>query len=450
MQIGKNFYILSDTGAFTRGELDNVALAEDGVCLEQAAGRYVLYGCYTSQPVELPAFDRLVMSWNAETPRGTVVEAQARVRVGGEWTGWLTFGKWSPYIRRASVSGSESEPVFMWRNVIHVEKGRATQAQLRIYLYTEDERLSPKVWLLAASVRPVEQEQAEPELYSRALHLPAYSQKLRDPGLREGMSAPVTLASLLNRWGQDVLPEELAQAMHDWGDDELGGRNFSFAAALAGSYGYQAYLAYMDPAQLWQAVKRGDSVGVFMRYAASEQEAQASGRAYLPGAFADVEAQLMALRGFSVEDGRRLALVNDSLAQTNAEAERSYPLEAFWQAYQGLALVVTGRQKGRGEGCPSRRHVRLRPLEQVGGYMFQDENGRDLPLPADFAGTLACAAPDGAVHATTAHKAFHFLAPTAAGGVQLPPELFSGKGRLTVYAIQPDGCALVGDLQLPG
>ena len=49
MQNAKNLYILSGTNAFTRGELDNVALTEDGVCLEQVAGRHVLYGCFTSQ-----------------------------------------------------------------------------------------------------------------------------------------------------------------------------------------------------------------------------------------------------------------------------------------------------------------------------------------------------------------------------------------------------------------
>lgn len=57
---------------------------------------------------------------------------------------------------------------------------------------------------------------------------------------------------------------------------------------------------------------------------------------------------------------------------------------------------------------------------------------------------------DGTVHATTAHKTFRFLKPTAQGGVQLPPELFGGKGRITVYAIDPSGCTLVGDVHLPG
>lgn len=34
--------------------------------------------------------------------------------------------------------------------------------------------------------------------------------------------------------------------------------------------------------------------------------------------------------------------------------------------------------------------------------------------------------------------------------MQLPPELFGGKGRITVYAIDPSGCTLVGDVHLQG
>ena len=50
------------------------------------------------------------------------------------------------------------------------------------------------------------------------------------------------------------------------------------------------------------------------------RQAAADGRPYLPGAFADVEAQMMALRGFSVGAEGSFALVNDSLAPTDAEA----------------------------------------------------------------------------------------------------------------------------------
>ena len=77
----KNLYVLSGTENLMRGELDNVTIQDGRLRLDSVAGRYVLYGCYTSQPVSFPAFTRLIMSWNADTPNGTVVEAQARVMV---------------------------------------------------------------------------------------------------------------------------------------------------------------------------------------------------------------------------------------------------------------------------------------------------------------------------------------------------------------------------------
>ena len=78
----KNLYLMSGTDAFTKGGLDNVALTENAVCLEQSGGRYVLYGCFTSPEIRFPAFRQLTVSWNAETPNGTVVEA----RPGYWWT----------------------------------------------------------------------------------------------------------------------------------------------------------------------------------------------------------------------------------------------------------------------------------------------------------------------------------------------------------------------------
>ena len=61
----KNLYLMSGTDAFTKGGLDNVALTENAVCLEQTGGRYVLYGCFTSPEIRFPAFRQLTVSWNA-------------------------------------------------------------------------------------------------------------------------------------------------------------------------------------------------------------------------------------------------------------------------------------------------------------------------------------------------------------------------------------------------
>ena len=106
-----------------RGELDNVTVAESHILLDVVQGGYVPYGCYTSAPIPMPAFDALRPSWNAYTPPGTAVEVQARVMVDGNWTAWSGFGRWSPFLRRegaffsASFLSSSNPPVSVRTNL---------------------------------------------------------------------------------------------------------------------------------------------------------------------------------------------------------------------------------------------------------------------------------------------------------------------------------------------
>ena len=92
MQKAKNLYIIKTTEDFVRGEMDNVTLSDNALSLEQLAGGYVLYGCYTSPVISFLPFTALALSWNAETPKGSVVEAQCRVMVGEEWSPWISYG----------------------------------------------------------------------------------------------------------------------------------------------------------------------------------------------------------------------------------------------------------------------------------------------------------------------------------------------------------------------
>ena len=443
----KNLYILNKTDDFVRGEMDNVALDDNAICLEQLAGRYVLYGCYTSPDVSLPPFTKLTMSWNAETPEGTVVEAQCRVFVEESWSPWLSCGKWSPYIKRAGEDGEEQKPAYIKDGMICIPGAKATRAQLRIYLYTDDERCTPLVRLLGASVLPADWQKEEAKPYGRLLRLPAYSQNLRDPQLRPYMDSPVMLTSLLNRWGQDILPEELALAMFDHG--RQGCQNHSFAVAAAGTYGYEAFLAYLDPARVWEHIKAGESVALELNYAASEEEQKETGLPLLPGSFAGGKHQFMPLRGFELDDqGEIYALVNDGHAPNNRAAETRYPAKDIWEAYSGLALLVSGFHPNRQEGSPIRRHCGLNPLNEVGCYMFQDAENNELPLPEDFSGSIAAAVQDGTAWATTAHKSFVYLNKAEDGSIQLPPEVIQPGRKITVYAIGPSGSTLVGQINL--
>ena len=152
----KNTVLLRDTEAFMRGELDNVTVAQNSIVLDLVQGSYVPYGCYTSAPLPMPLFDALRVSWNAASPDGTAVEAQCRVLVDGNWTQWVGFGKWSPCLHREGVPYQERGPVQRWHDHLQLDSKCATMVQLRIYLYTRDEKASPLVTLLGASTHVVD------------------------------------------------------------------------------------------------------------------------------------------------------------------------------------------------------------------------------------------------------------------------------------------------------
>ena len=62
--------LIQGTEDLARGEMDNVTLDGGAVVLEQAEGRYLLFGCYTTPAFSVPVSGELLVSWNADTPEG--------------------------------------------------------------------------------------------------------------------------------------------------------------------------------------------------------------------------------------------------------------------------------------------------------------------------------------------------------------------------------------------
>ena len=100
----RNNLVLQGTETFSRGQLDNVALDGGALVLDSVAGRCLQYGSYTTPEFAMPAFCNLNVSWNAFAPHNTMVEVRCRVYAGGNWTGWMSFGKWAPGYPRCSCT----------------------------------------------------------------------------------------------------------------------------------------------------------------------------------------------------------------------------------------------------------------------------------------------------------------------------------------------------------
>ena len=268
----KNTFILHETEAFMRGELDNVTVAHGRIVLDLVSGGYVPYGCYTSPAVPLPTFDALRVSWNAGTPPGTAVEAQARVMVDGNWTSWSSFGRWSPYLEREGAAPVTKGAVNLLPDSLVLDSKTATQAQLRIYLYTKDEHTTPSVSLVGVSVRAVDVIPAGGRPINARLHLMPYAVARRAPALQPVMDLAICLASLTNRWGADILPEEFALAMRDCRSTDAE-RNLSFAAAAAGCWGFPCWACWGNLALLRSEVRAGYGVIVGLESTPAQQAA---------------------------------------------------------------------------------------------------------------------------------------------------------------------------------
>ena len=433
----KNTVLLQDTESFMRGELDNVTVFQNSIVLDLVQGSYVPYGCYTSAPIPMPLFDALRVSWNAASPDGTAVEAQARVMVDGNWTPWNGFGKWSPYLHRESPPYQERGPLQRWPDHLQLDSKYATMVQLRIYLYTKNEKVSPAVMLLGASVHVVDVIPARGRPVNARLHLMPYAMAHRAPALQPWMDEAIALASLTNRWGADLLPEEFAQVLRDWrAPDDCSPRNLSFAAAAAAQWGFPAWVAYGDLALLRAEARAGFGAVVTLQSTPAQIEAGAP------------ERRCAAVRGFAAIDGTPKVLLCDPCAgEDNFDCETSMPLDDFMVAWDNVALLMRQRKENIPPLGRTRCSAWIRPVgtDAPGVYRLY-LNGEEHPLPDDFCaegGVLAYSLPDDRPHATTAHRRFTFVEPTQ-GGIELAHG--DTPRKYTVYAIDTAGKMIVGDV----
>ena len=371
----KNTFLLQDTEAFMRGELDNVTVAGGSIVLDLVQGSYVPYGCYTSAPIPMPLFDALWPSWNAATPPGTAVETQVRVLVDGNWTAWMAFGKWSLYLKREGAAPRERGPLQLMPDCLLLDSKCATQVQLRIYLYSKNEKATPAVHLLGATVRMVDVIPSGGRPVNRTLHLMPYLQKRRAPVLAPWMDLAISLASLTNRWGADILPEEFAQALRDWRKpDGCDCRNLGFAAAAAGSWGFPAWLCWGGLNILRDEMRKGYGAVVALQATPAEKEHGLPDRRFA------------AVRGFVAGASAPQVLLCDPWADgTDFDAETAMPLDDFLVAWDNVALLMRRRLEEQPAWAPTHGSAWIRPVgtDAPGIYRLY-VNGEEHPIPDDF------------------------------------------------------------------
>ena len=247
------------------------------------------------------------------------------------------------------------------------------------------------------------------------------------------MDLPLVMAALMNRWGEDILPEEVAYAMEDKATSSTG--NAAFAAAAAGCCGFPCWQAWMDLEDLRAQIHDDCSVAVRVERRVRGQR--------------DPVGVWMGLRGFGHDDAvmADFVLLNDPTAESDGSVNCTMALTDFLRYFTGRAIALRRKPRDIAAGLPNRVRCDLARKED-GSYSFE-QRGQPDPLPEDFSGWVAYTLHDGVAHATTAHRTFRRMERTPEGGILFPADQLAAGGRCSVYVVDQTGRMRVAEVRLP-
>ena len=409
----KTYWMRADADFAPEG-MEDVQLVDGALVLREDC----YFGQYVTRETAPGPFRALAVSWNAQTPLGADVQVQVRVRAAGEWSPWLDYGLWSTH---RACEGKETSCAFarIEEGVVRLVRASADAFQVRAALHANERGDSPQLRALGVSaLRDGETwEDGEP-LYHRSVPAPGYSAHVRAPALQNTMDLAIAVTALMNRWGEDVLPEETAYACRQ--GEGSGGA--AYAAAYVGSYGYESCAVFCDVARLKAEIKRGFASAVQME-----------------------DGRWMCVRGFDTdEDGAQSVFLLDPDAAADAETPCVWTLDELRARWTHLAVLTHERQDV--QRPPERIPGELRATDVPGEYALYLK-GEAASLPED-GGTIVCyTVRDGHAYATAAHKHFHYTASVRGGRVALDTAGLEEGARLTVYLIRR-GIAVVASLTL--
>jgi hypothetical protein len=195
-----------------------------------------------SPPIETPApFDDLVGSWNAELPKGSRLEMQARARVEGRWTAWYSLGS----IDGGLTAAEHQEDADGYVDVDTLKLRReATAFQYRFLL-----RSGKKPAVLRLAAVAVSDGKAPPQApafdgQAVELKLKPRSQMDEPEDCRHDICSPTSLSMVLSFWGVDKKTLDVAELVRLPKSQTFG--HWSFNVAVAAALGLEGWVARLD------------------------------------------------------------------------------------------------------------------------------------------------------------------------------------------------------------
>lgn len=378
-----NLWIQSTTTDFNKGSNQGTIISCNGdgeIILAQTQGAYISGGIYTSETILTSPFQYLILSWNADTPKGTSIKIEGQAMVGSKWSSWLSWGTWSSSSERYSVSNSSDKYAYVDIDTFTIKKeGTANAFRYRITLITDTPAATPSVTQVAAALYNSLPGQSIGKVYNdgitqdqldnldSTLDVPQYSQMIRDPQFAWSICSATSIAMLLKYRGINIVPEQSAMGVYDSVYDGYG--NWPFNTAYAGSYGYSTYVDYMTGVDdLKREIINGNPAAASVAY--KNDESVSAPYPVVHGApIESTGGHLIVICGFTKgADGNDYVVVNDSAASTDAGVRLQYLVSEFdaaWATSGRVAYAVHPGVTGDGTAIPQILQASLNATENT-------------------------------------------------------------------------------------
>jgi hypothetical protein len=328
------------------------------VAKRRYAGRNLKYGTWTSGWTQANAFDQLIPSWAANTPKKTFVEIRLRARsTTGRISGWKVMGRWTSteWIRRTSSTSQADSVAKVATDTLVAQSGvslNGYQVQLLLNRGAKAKK-TPTVRMLSVmtsknrtSVTPSKWGGTKTTLavptYSQMVHRGRYKQY---GGGGAAWCSPTSLTMVLGYYGRQPAPAsyswvasgypdpvvaQVARSTYDVGWSGTG--NWSFNMAYANTLGLDAFVTRLNDLR---DAERFIAAGIPLAASISFSSGQLTG-----APISSTPGHLVVIVGFTANGS---VVVNDPAAPSNTSVQRVYnraQFEAAWMRKSSGAVYV--------------------------------------------------------------------------------------------------------------
>lgn len=439
--MNENLFFINTYEDFLLGNLENLSIDKNigtgAIVLSSNNNKYIEYGIYTSQVINLKTFKRLLVSWNCETPKGTWIEVQARAFISYyddnknstyEWSDWLSFGKWGTHIKRSSKSPDSHLAKISTDEFII--KGNytdtASKIQIRALLHTENTNVTPSIRQFVISYKDNTPRLKNIEIPSdKIIDVPSYSQYIRDKNIGSVICSPTSITMLLNRRNENLIVEETAWSCFDYDYEAFG--NWLFNVAFASSLGYESFVEYGNLKSLKREIYSGYPVAVSVKYTNDINNLEYP---YIENDPITTAGHILVVRGFEKKDGIDYVVVNDPAGKSNESVTRRYKLSEFesaWHRGSNIMYIIHDKEV---EINNNRIEASLELKNNKENLYSVLVNDTYLDLSSDFVKTILITYDNGLTFEYLVPYNNHYLA-------------LENKNKCIIYIIGSDGFTYV-------